>query len=193
MAEKFSVLFVGNSYTYYNQMPQNAFTELAKEAGYAVDVVSITQGGYYLCQFADPENPEGKRLREAVAGRHFDCAVIQEQSTNPIRDEAKFMAGVEAVKALISADKFVLYATWGRNDGSPDLADLGITREEMAEKLNAAYHRAGERFGMAVAEVGKAFLAHPDKDALYDPDMTHPSALGSAVAAQVILRQVLAE
>ena len=29
MAEKLRVLFVGNSYTYYNQMPQNAFTELA--------------------------------------------------------------------------------------------------------------------------------------------------------------------
>ena len=193
MAEKLRVLFVGNSYTYYSQMPQNAFTELAKAAGYEVDVTSVTHGGYYLCQFADPEDPEGKRLRETVAGRHFDCAVIQEQSMNPIRDEAKFMAGVEAVKALISADKFVLYATWGRNDGSPDLAALGITRAEMTEKLNDAYHRAGERFGMAVAEVGMAFLAHPDKDALYDPDMTHPSALGSALAAQVILRQVLAE
>ena len=112
---------------------------------------------------------------------------------NPIRDEVKFMAGVEAVKALISADKFVLYATWGRNDGSPDLAELGITRAEMTEKLNDAYHRAGDRFGMAVAEVGKAFLAHPDKDKLYNPDMTHPSPQGSAIAAQVILRQVLGE
>jgi hypothetical protein len=44
---------------------------------------------------------------------------------------------------------------------------------------------------MAVAEVGKAFLAQPDKDALYDPDMTHPSALGSAIAAGVILEQVI--
>lgn len=193
MAEKLRVLFVGNSYTYYNQMPQNAFTELAQEAGCEVDVTAITQGGYYLCQFGDPQDPEGKRLRAAVAGRHFDCAVIQEQSMNPIRDEVKFMAGVEAVKALISADKFVLYATWGRNDGSPDLAELGITREEMTQKLNAAYHRAGDRFGMAVAEVGKAFLAYPDKDKLYNPDMTHPSPQGSAIAAQVILRQVLGE
>jgi len=32
-AKKLCVLFVGNSYTFYNQMPQNAFTELAKEAG----------------------------------------------------------------------------------------------------------------------------------------------------------------
>jgi hypothetical protein len=44
---------------------------------------------------------------------------------------------------------------------------------------------------MAVAEVGKAFLAQPDKDALYDPDMTHPSAVGSEIAARVILEQII--
>lgn len=190
--KKLRVLFVGNSYTYYNEMPQRAFTEQATAAGYDVEVTAVTQGGYKLCWFADPENPEGKRLRETIAGKHYDFAVLQEQSMNPVKDESEFFAGVEDVKALISADKFVLYATWGRNDGSPDLAALGLTREEMTEKLSEAYNRAGRHFGMAVAEVGKAFLAQPDKDALYDPDMTHPSALGSAVAAKTILEQILA-
>jgi hypothetical protein len=189
--KKLRVLFVGNSYTYYNDMPQAAFTELAKAAGYEVEVTAVTHGGYKLCQFADPRDEHGKRLREAIAGKRFDCAVLQEQSLNPIRDEEEFLAGVEGVKALICADKFVLYATWGRNDGSPDLAALGLTRAEMTEKLSAAYNRAGKRYGMKVAEVGKAFLAHPEKDALYDPDMTHPSAVGSEIAARVILEQVI--
>ena len=189
--KKLRVLFVGNSYTYYNDMPQAAFTELAKAAGFEVEVTAVTQGGYKLCWVADPENEHGKRLREAVAGKHFDCAVLQEQSMNPIKDEKVFFAGIEGVKSLISADRFVLYATWGRNDGSPDLLALGLTRVEMTEKLSEAYNRAGRHFGMAVAEVGKAFLAQPDKDALYDPDMTHPSAVGSEIAARVILEQVI--
>ena len=189
--KKLRILFVGNSYTYYNEMPQRAFTEQAEAAGLAVEVTSVTQGGYKLCWFADPENPEGKRLRETVAGKHYDFAVLQEQSTNPVKDESEFFAGIAGVKALISADKFVLYATWGRNDGSPDLLAFGITRVEMTEKLSEAYNRAGRHFGMAVAEVGKAFLAQPDKDALYDPDMTHPSALGSEIAARVILEQII--
>ena len=185
------VLFVGNSYTYYNEMPQAAFTELATAAGFEVEVTAVTQGGYKLCQFADPENEHGKRLRDAIAGKHFDCAVLQEQSMNPVKDERQFFAGIEGAKKLISADRFILYATWGRNDGSPDLVDLGLTREEMTEKLSAAYNRAGEHYGMAVAEVGKAFLAQPDKDALYDPDMTHPSAVGSEIAARIILEQII--
>ena len=192
--KKLSVLFVGNSYTYFNKMPQTFFTDEAKAAGYEVEVTEITKGGYRLCQFADPENEHGQRLREAIDGQHYDFAVLQEQSINPIKDEAQFLAGVEGVKALIDADKFILYATWGRNDGSPQLEELGLTRAEMTEKLSLAYNKAGQLYGMSVAEVGKAFLAYAekaDKDELYNPDKSHPSPLGSSVAAKVIWEEML--
>ena len=188
------VLFVGNSYTFYNQMPQTAFTELAAAAGYAVEVTEVTKGGYYLSQFADPENEHGKRLRETIAGKRYDFAVLQEQSMNPIKDEARFLKGVADVKALIDAEQFVLYATWGRNDGSPNLAELGLTREEMTEKLSIAYNKAAAQIGAKVAEVGNAFLAYAatqNKEDLYNPDKSHPSALGSAIAAKVILEQMI--
>ncbi len=193
--KKLCVLFVGNSYTYFNQMPEVAFTEEARSAGYEVEVTAITQGGYRLCQFADPENEEGKRLREETKGKHYDYAVVQEQSLNPIKNEAEFLKGVEDVMALIHADNFILYATWGRNDGSKDLETLGLTREEMTEKLSASYNKAGCLFGARVAEVGKAFLTYAkdhDRNELYKPDNSHPSELGSAIAARVIFEQVMA-
>ena len=112
---------------------------------------------------------------------------------NPIKDEARFLAGLAGVKNLISADTFILYATWGRNDDSPNLAELGLTREEMTEKLSLAYNKAGMQFGAKVAEVGKAFLAYAEnnnKDDLYRADHSHPSALGSAIAAKVIWEQM---
>lgn len=192
--KQLKVLFVGNSYTSRNQLPQVAFVEVARAAGCEVEVTSITRGGYRLCRFAEPENEHGIRLRQATTGVHYDCAVLQEQSLTPITDEAVFLAGVAAVKALISADRFVLYATWGRNDGSEDLETLGLTRQEMTEKLSAAYNKAGKQYGMRVAEAGKAFLeysADHDPDDLYDPDKSHPSALGSAIAAKVIFAQVV--
>lgn len=187
--KKISVLFVGNSYTFFNEMPETIFPEVATEAGYEVEVTQITQGGYRLCQFADANDEQGKRLREAIAGKHYDCAVLQEQSLNPITNEEQFLEGVRDTMPLISADRFVLYATWGRNNESPDLEKLGLTREEMTEKLNAAYHKAGRLFGARVAEVGKAFLAYAeekDRNELYKPDNSHPSALGSRIAARVI-------
>lgn len=192
--KKFSVLFVGNSYTYYNKMPENSFTEIANAAGYEVEVTSITRGGYRLCQFADPENEEGKRLRETIAGNHYDFAVLQEQSINPITNEEQFLCGVKDVMALIDADKFIMYATWGRNDGSANLAELGLTREEMTEKLSLAYNKAAKLYGADVAEVGKAFTEYSrthDKNELYNPDNSHPSAVGSALAAEVIFKTMV--
>ena len=192
-AKSLNVLFVGNSYTYYNQMPEEAFTSIAREAGYEVSVTSVTHGGYRLGQFADPEDEEGVRLRETICGVHYDFAVLQEQSVTPIKNEEAFLAGISGVMKLISADNFILYATWGRNDGSPTLTELGLTREEMTEKLSLAYNAAGERFGARVAEVGRAFLEYSkdhDKDDLYNPDMSHPSTLGSALAARVIFEQM---
>lgn len=190
--KKFSVLFVGNSYTYYNKMPETSFTEIANAAGYEVEVTSITRGGYRLCQFADPENEEGKRLRETIAGKHYDFAVLQEQSITPITDEAQFLCGVKDVMALIDADKFIMYATWGRNVGSDKLTELGMTREQMTEKLSLAYNKAGELYDMRVAEVGKEFLRYEPRDDLYNEDKSHPSALGSSIAARVIFETLKA-
>ena len=158
--KKLRVLFVGNSYTFFNEMPETIFPKVAMEAGYEVEATQITKGGYSLCQFADANNEEGRRLREAISGRHYDCAVLQEHSLNPITNEKQFLEGVRDTMSLISADQFVLYATWGRNDESPNLEKLGLNREEMTEKLNAAYLKAGRLFGARVAEVGKAFLAY---------------------------------
>ena len=186
-----NVLFVGNSYTFFNKMPHTFFKAEAENAGYTATVTEITKGGYRLAQFADPENEHGIRLREAINGQHYDVAILQEQSLNPIKNEEQFIAGARDVKALIDADKFVLYATWGRNDGSPHLEELGIDRLEMTEKLSLAYNKAGEQLGMAVAEVGKAFLEYAEngsKDDLYNPDMSHPSPIGSEIAAKVIFK-----
>ena len=61
------------------------------------------------------------------------------------------------------------------------------------KQLNEAYHKAGKQYGMHVAEVGHAFLnyaATHDKDDLYHEDKSHPSEIGSAIAAKVIWDQV---
>lgn len=193
---KKNILFVGNSYTYYNDMPTAIFAVLAEEAGKALEVTAITRGGYRLTQYADPENEEGKRLREVIRDKHYDYVVLQDQSCQAIVDPTAFEAGIAAMKELLQAqtDHFVLYATWGRKPGSDKLEELGLTSEEMTAQLDAAYTKAGEQFGMQVAHVGRAFAAyliqHPDAE-LYNPDKSHPSLLGSEIAAKTILAAIL--
>lgn len=191
------ILFVGNSYTYYNEMPQKLFAEKSAARGEDFHVTAVTRGGYKLSQFADPENDEGKRLREVIRGKHFDWVVLQDQSCNPLADPEDFLRGVAGLQELLAEQtgNFVLYATWGRKPGSAIPAPLTVDSVEMTRGLAAAYEVAGARFGMKVAHVGKAFAAHlqahPEAE-LYDPDCSHPSLLGSELAAETILQTILA-
>ncbi len=192
------ILFIGNSYTFFNDMPTAFFEKIAKSLGYDVEVESVTCGGYTLEGFADENDREGARLAETVRGKKYDCIIFQEQSVRPHRDRAKFLSGLEKLckKLENQTEKKVLYATWGRKEGSQTLADLGITSREMTESLAASYKEAGELIGADVANVGLVFMkmteSFPSLE-LYDPDLSHPSALGSFIAALVLVETVFGE
>lgn len=194
---KLRILFIGNSYTYFHHMPQILFPEKAAARGVDADVTAITRGGYRLSQFADPENEEGKRLREEIRGKKFDWVVLQDQSCNPIADREDFFRGVSALRDLLreQTGEFLLYATWCRRPGTPIPIFPEPTPEEMTRGLDEAYTWAGERLGMGVARVGKVFeryrADHPEEE-LYADDGSHPSRLGSELAAETILDAILA-
>ncbi len=191
-----NILFIGNSYTYYHDMPECIFAPMAKAAGVEANVQAVTHGGYQLSWYADPEDPEGKRLRSVVDGRRFDCIVLQDHSLATIREPGAFFSGIRSLKALLEdkTDGFVLYATWGRKPGCALLEELGMTNEEMTRHIAESYDEAGQRFGMKVAHVGKAFAAcrqeHPEAE-LYFEDLHHSSRLGSTIAAETILKTIL--
>ncbi len=191
-----NILFIGNSYTFYNDMPEAIFAPMANAAGYECTVASLTHGGYFLSQFADPTNEEGIRLRELIKDRHYDAVILQDHSIGPIKKREEFLAAVGDLIALFgdSADRFVLYATWGRHPDSPDLSRIGMDSGAMSVALSDAYNEAARHYSIEVAEVGRAFAARRTADPaaeLYDPDRTHPSAEGSRLAAETILQVLL--
>lgn len=195
---KKKILFIGNSYTYYHDMPERIFAPMAKEAGFDFEVQAVTHGGYKLAWFADPENEEGKRLRHVVEGRHYDWIVLQDHSLSTILDPGEFFGGIRSMKTLLEdkTDKFVLYATWGRKPGCETLNEIGMTNEEMTRHIAEHYSEAGQRFGMTVAHVGRAFADYirENSDAeLYFHDLHHSSELGSTVAARTILEAITKE
>ena len=149
------ILFVGNSYTYYNDMPTALFVPKAEAAGFPCQVTAVTRGGWTLAKFADPNDEEGARLRSVVEGQQYDWVILQEQSCRPVVNKDAFFRGVEDLKTLLSpqTDRFLLYATWGRKPGSEKLEELGMTSEEMTGKLAEAYDEAGCRFDMPVAQL----------------------------------------
>lgn len=186
-SKTYQVLFVGNSYTYYNDL-WDLFADVAASGGYTVEVDHVTQGGYYLDQYTNPADPFGKELQDKLAANTYDYVFLQEQSTNPIVNYERFEAGAAALHGMITEHgaEVVLYQTWARETGSPALSANRWTNKGMTEDLENAYRTLGETLQVAVSPVGTAFYDvhtnHKDID-LYDADTTHPSPTGSYLAA----------
>lgn len=180
-------LFLGNSYTYYNEL-WDVFQKAASSAGYSVTVDSVTHGGYYLDQLADPLNPYGAQVEEKLSAQKYDYVFLQEQSTCPLLNNNRFESGAKALLEKIKQNgaACILYQTWGRKTGSNDLTANNWTNESMTRDLAAAYRKLGAKLNIPVSPVGTAFYqiytAHPEIE-LYNPDRTHPSAAGTYLAA----------
>ena len=194
-----SVLFIGNSYTYYNNMPTMIFEEIAVAAGYEPYVISITCGGHSLYQHADIYNPYGMKVAIQLSPKNiymYDYVVLQEQSMRPATDDvATFYDAVRdlAARARSIEATPVLYSTWGRRSDSTYLTESGLTNETMTWKLAASYTAIGEELDIPVGYVGLAFYEVYTGDSgieLYDSDATHPSYAGSFLAAMTLFAKM---
>ena len=118
------ILFVGNSYTYYNSLPQlvKAVAE-AQRPGLAVEVKFIGGGGAAL----ETHWEVGEALEEIRSGK-WDTVVLQEQSmlgANDPKDPYKpdlfweYARKFDQEIRQAGADP-VYYMTWSRRDKRPD-------------------------------------------------------------------------
>ena len=194
-----SVLFVGNSYTYYHDMPTQIFSNIAQAAGYEPNVISVTCGGYSLEQHADPQNTYGLKVASYLLPKNinmFDFVVMQEQSQRPAyNNRAPFYDAVRTISAKAQAinAKPILYSTWGRRSDSKDLKSMGLTNESMTWRLAAGYTAIGEELNIPVGHVGLAFYEVYTGNSgieLYDDDATHPSYAGSYLAAMTLFSKM---
>ncbi|MBC7710589.1 MAG: SGNH/GDSL hydrolase family protein [Rhizobacter sp.] len=167
------VLFVGNSYTYYNNLSAivAAFAAAAPSAKQLLPK-DHTMGGATLEKIWDL-----RTTRDVLALKKWDFVVLQEHSYWPISSPERMFDAARkfdlAGKAI--GAKTVLFLTWARQ-ASPNEQPL----------LNAAYESSATRLGALIAPVGPAWqiaLALDPKLSLYAFDGRHPSATGSYIAA----------
>lgn len=192
----YSFLFIGNSYTYYNDMPA-IFRGFSEAAGYEVDVTAITKGGYRLSQFADPADECGAAVEAALKGeKKYDFVILQEQSLLPAtEDVADFYDAVRnlAERISVTGAQPILYATWGRREGAVPLCEKGWTNESMTWRLAAAYQAIGDEVCAPVSYAGLAFYdvcTHHPEIPLYDGDGSPPSYEGSYLAAATLFARI---
>ena len=130
------VLMVGNSYTYYNEMPA-LLAALARENGREMTVDAVTKGGRRMYENLAPEDSYHREICRLCETGRYDVLILQEQSYFAIENYEAFLEGMRGVAALVNPRRTVLYATWGRKEGSALLEELGTTTDEfvLAEPL----------------------------------------------------------
>ena len=169
------ILFIGNSYTSRNNLPR-LLTELALEAPKPknVQVDVIIAGGASLRRHWNAGT-----ARTALQASRWDYVVLQEQSTLPVKNRARYHDNVRLFDAEIARNgaRTALYLTWARQH-APETQDT-ITRavEDIAAQINARVIPVGRAWQMATIEKPRL--------PLYVADGSHPSTAGSYLAACV--------
>lgn len=186
-AKKLRILFLGNSYTYVNDLP--AMTQqFAQAAGVKLEQVSVTQGGATLQVLIDQTAAVA-----TIAQGGWSHVVLQDQSVEPAGDPASFLsaaAHVLAVDATQVGAEVAFYQTWPRKPGDAlyQQAWTGGTPEKLGKKLHDAYEKAAQQNGGVRVPVGDAWLLmlakHPEVN-LYQADGSHPVAAGTYLGACV--------
>ncbi len=185
------VLFIGNSFTYFNEL-QDLFQNLCAAAGHDVVARRRTVGGYGMEHHTDFESEHGKAvLRDLSEG--WDYAVLQGQSSQPALNRGLFL---EKSKVLVEkvreyGAKPVFYQTWAYQDGTDKIRSTGLSYAEFFEELKKGYAMAAEENDAPQVYVGQAFFALNQPAGplnLICEDHFHPTLLGSFVSAVCFFR-----
>jgi hypothetical protein len=175
---KLRVLFIGNSYTIYNDLPW-VTSQLSLSSGMdrPLEVKSVALMGATLKEHWD----DGFALKEIRDGGPWDYVVLQGQSLQPIiapevlsEYARRFDGEIKAAGA-----KTILFVTWARH-----------AHPEQQPAINSVYEGVARETGAALAPVGPAWQDALEADPnlmLYRNDADdHPAAAGTYLAACVI-------
>ena len=183
------VLFIGNSYTYYNEL-WNIVKDIYKTQGVDIEVDHHTIGGATLNQLFFEDVESKKIIEDKVNNNTYDYMIIQEQSVRPVVDTQLFFESVIKIDNICKEKNInlILYETWGRKEGCFVLDEIKRTSEQMGKELINAYSEIANKLNNKVSHVGKVFnyinKYHNDIE-LYTEDKSHPSYEGSLISAIV--------
>lgn len=185
--DSISALFIGNSYTYVNDLP-TMVKLLAESKGDILNVDSKTNGGYtFQNQWNDPLTFQKMKSRNwdyvVFQGQSQEPAFPYQQVTNSTLPYAKRLA--DSVYQLLNCSQVNFFMTWGRENGDPQWDSIN-TFSKMNERLKLAYLRFRDETKSSVSPVAEVWRLmreqHPSIN-LYSGDGSHPSIEGSYLAA----------
>jgi hypothetical protein len=187
------VLFIGNSYTYVNDLP-SVFAELAKAGGHPVETGMAAESGLRLV-----DHELSAKTQSAIKSAQWTYVVLQEQSEIPSmpfsRDGTMYPSARSLAKTIQSIGATPLFfMTWAHRDGWPE---NGLPNyESMQYAIDKSYLGIAYELKAPVAPVGSAWMTatrlYPQL-ALWQADGSHTSEQGTYLAACVFYAAIFRE
>ena len=195
-----SVLFIGNSYTSYNNLPL-LVKNLSTSAGKTLNIDSNMPGGYLMSSHLNDATTLSK-----ISQGNWDYVILQEQSQSPTIDYYRYNDMYPAMTDLKSVieqynpcAKIITYMTWGRRFGGQQCDPSGTycspvftNFNHMQDSLTSAYLEISEQLNIQCAPVGVTWqnILNDTTLVLHSGDNSHPNIDGSYVAALSIFSSI---
>lgn len=175
------VLFVGNSYVYYNNLAQliNLLTE-----GMPTQLICTksTVGAAHLGEHW--RGLRGLRSKEIISQKKYDIVVIQDNSMWPIEHKDSLLLYGAMFCDFIQKQgaKPYLYTTWARQKTPETQPVITQAYQELSTKTAAVRVPVGDAWQLVREQ-------HPEMN-LFFPDGSHPSNLGTFLIALSFIKKI---
>ena len=181
------VLFLGNSYTYGNKLPQFvAALAAADKTARPLQVEMIASGGKDLVWHAG-----NRASQKAIAAGRWDYVILQDQSLTPTLAPHRTHQGARKLHAAITkaGARTMLFMTWQRRP-TPEMLKK---YPNMHQRNSKTYMDLAREFKAAVAPVGYAWKMAYDANPnwpLYAKDNSHPRRMGAYLTGCVFYSMI---
>ncbi len=178
--KELSILFIGNSHTYYNDMPLMV-KQRAEDEEYTCRVTMIAHGGWFLAQHAaEPD------VRFNILYGNYDYVVLQEHA-HPFGPKEKYLDAVITLNRMIreAGSTPILYECWAKKNEPENQALMNEAHQEAAEKTGALLAPVGENWW--------SYLKSWPNLEMYAEDGAHASPAGSDFAAKYIWEEIVTD
>lgn len=174
----YKVLFVGNSLTYSNNLPQ-LVSQAASDEHIIISTEILAKPNYALVDHWD----EGT-LQKKIKSKSFDFVVVQQGPSSQEEGRKLLFESVQKISKLCAKNnsQLVVFMVWPSQQYYHTFEKVIKNHREVAEKFNAV-----------LCPVGEAWRTHFDRTrdfSYYGPDGFHPSEKGSQVAAEIIVESL---
>jgi len=195
-----SVLFLGNSYTAANNVPQLVHA-LSTAAGKTLLYDSNTPGGKTVSGHVTDQISLAK-----INQGNWDFVVIQEQSQIPSIDFYRYndmypaMTNLQTlVQTANPCSRLISFMTWGRRFGGQQCdqsnthcSPVFVDFNHMQDSLTSAYWQISQMLNIQCAPVGVAWqnVLNDTAMVLHSGDNSHPAIEGSYLAALTLFSSI---